>query len=159
MNCGPREQKDEKHIPSPVTFLNPLQHQKRPVTQLPPLPFSQEYIYKQLVAKGLLSPVPARPWNPPYPAWYDPNVKCAFHNNVAGHSTENCNRLRQEIYELINAGIVELNSGEQEYLETNDQLGINEAASGENGECESIKGTWAGPSPQSDRVPEFDNIS
>jgi hypothetical protein len=118
--------------PSPVTFLNSRQLRKRPFTQLPPLPVSQEYVYKQLVAKGLLSPVPAQPWNPPYPAWYDPNAKCAFHNDVAGHSTENCNRLRQEIHLLINAGIIKLNSVEQEYLETKDQSGVSKVASKEN---------------------------
>jgi hypothetical protein len=127
-----KEQKDEKHAPSPATVLNLRQLQKRPVTQLPPLPISQEYIYKQLVAKGLLNPIPAQPWNSPYPAWYDPSVKCMFHNNVAGHSTENCNRLRQEIYGLINAGFIKLNSVEREYLKTNDQLRINEVASKEN---------------------------
>jgi hypothetical protein len=96
------------------------------------LPVSQEDIYKQLVAEGLLNPTPAQPWNPPYPAWYDPNVKCVFHSNVAGHSTEDCVKLRQKINELISAGIIKLNPVEQEYLETKDQSGINEVAFKEN---------------------------
>jgi hypothetical protein len=95
--------------------------------QLPPLPVTQESIYKQLVAEGLLSPTPARPWNPPYPAWYDPNVKCIFHSNMAGHSIENCAKLRQKINELIKAGIITLNPGEHEHLETENQSGITEA--------------------------------
>jgi hypothetical protein len=51
---------------------------------------------------------------------------------VAGHSIEDCVKLRQKINELISAGIIELNPVEQGYLETKDQSGINEAASKEN---------------------------
>jgi hypothetical protein len=119
-NCWTRKQKGAIQAPSPMASLN--------FFQLPPLPVSQESIYKQLVAEGLLSPIPARPWNPPYPAWYDPNVKCIFHSNMAGHSIENCAKLRQKINELISAGIITLNPGEQQHLETKDQSGINEVA-------------------------------
>jgi apolipoprotein N-acyltransferase len=44
---------------------------------------------------------------------------------VAGHSTENCNRLRREIYELINDGSIKLNPVEQELLEDNNQTKAN----------------------------------
>jgi hypothetical protein len=73
-----------------------------PPQQYPPLPVSQAEIYKQLVAEGLLSPLPTNPWKPPFPAWYNPNAKCAYHSSVAGHSIENCPKLRQKIYELSN---------------------------------------------------------
>jgi hypothetical protein len=92
-----------------------------PPQQYPPLPVSQAEIYKQLVAGGLLSPVPAKPWNPPFPAWYNPNAKCAYHSNVAGHSIENCVTLRQKIYELINAGSIELNLVKNESFKTKGQ--------------------------------------
>ena len=129
--CWPREQKDEKHAPSQVTVLKFCQHQKRQATQLPSLPVSQEDIYKQLAAEGLISPVPTRHWAPPYPVWYDPNVKCAYHSEVSGHSTENCIRLRQRIYELINAGSIKLNLVKKEILVTKDQTKINFIQKGE----------------------------
>ena len=84
----------------------PIQRRNPPAPQYPPLPVPQAEIYKQLVAEGLLSPIPTQPWNPPFPIWYNPNVRCAFHSNVAGHSTEECVRLRQKIHEMINAGSI-----------------------------------------------------
>ena len=74
--------------------------------------------------------MPARPWVPPYPAWYNPNVKCAYHGDVPGHSTENCTTLRQKIHELIDAGSIKLSPVEQETPKTN-ELKINNVASEE----------------------------
>ena len=65
--------------------------------------------------------MPTCHWAPPYPAWYNPNVECAYHSDVAGHSTENCIRLRQKIYELIDAGSIKLNLVENEPFKTNGQ--------------------------------------
>jgi len=38
-----------------------------------------------------------RPPQPPYPKWFDENATCAYHSGAKGHSTENCNRLKQVI--------------------------------------------------------------
>jgi hypothetical protein len=103
----------------------PVQRRNPPAPQYPPLPVSQAEIYKQLVAGGMLGPVPTQPWNPPYPTWYNPSVKCAYHSDVTGHSTEECIRLRQKIYELINAGSIKLNPVEQESAKPNDQAKVN----------------------------------
>jgi hypothetical protein len=101
---------------APIQRVNNLRY--------PLLPVPQDLIYKQLVAEGLLSPVPAQPRNPPFPAWYNPNDKCAYHCDAAGHSTENCVRLRQKIYELINTGSIKLNPVEQEPPKANDQANV-----------------------------------
>jgi hypothetical protein len=122
--------------PAPQVFTQaPQQRQGQtrrrnntPVPQYPPLPVSQAEIYKQLTEEGLLSPLPTRPWGPPFPEWYNPDVKCAYHSNVSGHSTENCAKLRQKIYEMINAGSITLNSVEQEPLNTNDPPKIDNIA-------------------------------
>jgi hypothetical protein len=129
--CWPREQRHEKQASPPVTVLKQCQLQKRQAIQLPPLPVSHEDIYKQLVTEGLLSPIPTRPWKPPYPAWYDPNVKCVYHSDVAGHSTENCIKLRQKLNELVNIGSIKLIFVERESLKTNDQRRIDNEASKE----------------------------
>ena len=47
---------------------------------------------------------------------------------MAGHSIEECVRLRQKIYELINAGSIKLNPVEQEPAKTNDQSKVNNVA-------------------------------
>jgi hypothetical protein len=89
------------------------QQQQAPVQQMknlryPPLPVPQTRIYQQLVAKRMISSMPAHPRVPPFPAWYHPNTHCAYHGVVPGHSTEDCVRLRQRIYEMINAGSIKL---------------------------------------------------
>jgi hypothetical protein len=46
----------------------PAQRRNPPTPHYPPLPVSQAEIYKQLVAGGLLGPIPTQPWKPPFPA-------------------------------------------------------------------------------------------
>jgi hypothetical protein len=93
------------------------------------LPVSQAEIYKQLVAGGLVSPIPTNPWKPPFPAWYNPNARCAYHSDVAGHSIEDCIKLRQKIYELINVGSIKLTPMEQESAKTGEPSKVNNIAS------------------------------
>jgi hypothetical protein len=147
--CWRGKQRKEIQAPSPVTILKrqvsqqkaPVQRQNLPVRRYHPLPVSQTEIFKQLIAEGLLKPVPTRSYTPPYPSWFDQNVKCAYHDNVMGHSTENCTTLRQQIHALIDAGKIKLNLVEQETLRTNDQSKINSMAFGED-----INSVW--PSKQ-----------
>jgi hypothetical protein len=139
--CWPGKQWREIQAPSPasVQFQKqqvsqqkmPIQRRNPPIRRYHPLSVSQEEIFKQLAAKGLLNPVPTRPYTPPYPTWFDRNVKCAYHSGVMGHSTENCTTLRQKIHELIDAGSIKLNLAEKETPKTSDQLKINSKTSGE----------------------------
>jgi hypothetical protein len=103
-----------------------------PVLRYPPLPVSQTRIYQQLIAEELISPMAACPQVPPFPAWYNPNAQCAYHGDVPGHSTENCVRLRQRIYELINAGSIKLNLIKNKALRINERSKINDTTSNEN---------------------------
>jgi hypothetical protein len=46
---------------------------------LDPLSVPQADVFKQLVKEGLMTPLLTNPWQPPYPAWYNPNVQCDYH--------------------------------------------------------------------------------
>ena len=72
--------------------------------------------------------MPTRHWDPPYPVWYKLDVRCAYHDDVLGHSTEDCTTLRQRIHALIDAGRIKLNPVEQETPRTNDRSKINSGA-------------------------------
>ena len=37
----------------------------------------------------------------PYSRSFDPNVRCAYHSDVQGHSTEDCCTLKREIEKII----------------------------------------------------------
>jgi hypothetical protein len=132
----------------------PVQRRNQPTMWYPPLPVPQADIYKQLAAEGLISPVPTRPWVPPYPAWYKPDVKCAYHGDVPGHSTENCTTLRQKIYELINTGSIKLNPVENETPKANDQPKINNVVFEED-----INFIWSGKQGEDMHVIKDDHIS
>ena len=56
----------------------------------------------------MITPIPARQFQPPYPRWYDVNAYCDFHSGVQGHSTENCFNLREKLYGMIEAGNLKL---------------------------------------------------
>ena len=56
----------------------------------------------------MITPIPARQFQPPYSRRYDVNAYCDFHSGTQGHSTENYFILRNRLYELIEAGRLKL---------------------------------------------------
>ncbi|GKV34375.1 hypothetical protein SLEP1_g42752 [Rubroshorea leprosula] len=68
-------------------------------------------VLKQLVAVGLMETVQENPIWPPYPFWYDPQVRCEYHN-VVGHGTEYCATLKHRIQDLIDEGKLQLDAKE-----------------------------------------------
>jgi len=47
---------------------------------------------------------PANISQPPFPKGHNPNVTCAYHGGVSGHSIEHCMTLKHKVQSLINAG-------------------------------------------------------
>ena len=115
---------------------DPQQQPRTPANRsrqyLDPLPVSQADVFKQLLAEGLVAPIPTAPWKPPYPAWYNHDAHCEYHGGAAGHPTENCYALRQKIYELVNMGKIKLNPVEAETALNTDTRGANEVTHGVN---------------------------
>jgi hypothetical protein len=79
-----------------------------------------------------MTPIPSNPWQPPYPVWDNPDVRCDYHGGVAGHSTEGCYVLRGKIHELVNTGRIKLNSVEQNPNAAPDTPKMDASASGIN---------------------------
>jgi hypothetical protein len=71
-----------------------------------PFPISQTEMFTQLVEEGALASIPTRPWKPPYPAWFDENARCSYHDGATGNPTENCFYLHRKICELVNGGVI-----------------------------------------------------
>ncbi|GKV40238.1 hypothetical protein SLEP1_g47907 [Rubroshorea leprosula] len=81
--------------------INHLQQKMR--RHFDKLPLSYTEVFQQLVAAGLVTPVPMVPLNPPFPTWYNPQARCEYHSGGVGHDLENCLALKHRIQDLIDA--------------------------------------------------------
>ncbi|XP_073261622.1 uncharacterized protein [Populus alba] len=53
-----------------------------------------------------IAPLPIPPMQPPFPAWYNPEVTCEYHAGHAGHSIEACFAFKRKVLQLIKVGWV-----------------------------------------------------
>ncbi|XP_034903465.1 uncharacterized protein [Populus alba] len=74
--------------------------------QLPPLPITLKELYAKLLSIGQIAPLPIPPMQPPFPAWYNPEVTCEYHAGHAGHSIEACFAFKRKVLQLIKVGWV-----------------------------------------------------
>ena len=58
----------------------------------------------KLIDSGHIKPIQARPHRPPFPNWYDVNIRCDYHSGVPGHSIEDCTNFKNKIQNLIGEG-------------------------------------------------------
>ncbi|XP_073263760.1 uncharacterized protein [Populus alba] len=54
----------------------------------------------------MIAPLPIPPMQPPFPAWYNPEVTCEYHAGHAGHSIEACFAFKRKVLQLIKVGWV-----------------------------------------------------
>ncbi|RDX63815.1 hypothetical protein CR513_57695, partial [Mucuna pruriens] len=52
----------------------------------------------------MITVVPLKPLEPPYPRGYDPNAKCDYHARAVGHSTKKCWSLKHKVQDLVEGG-------------------------------------------------------
>ncbi|GKV11298.1 hypothetical protein SLEP1_g22563 [Rubroshorea leprosula] len=67
-------------------------------------------VFRQLIAARLVTPVPMVPLNPPFPIWYNPQVRCEYHSGGVGHDLENCLALKHCVQDLIDAKELQITS-------------------------------------------------
>ena len=58
-------------------------------------------LYQLNHAMAVISP--AKISQPSFPKGYNPNVTCAYHGGVSGHSIEHCMTLKHKVQSLIDA--------------------------------------------------------
>ncbi|KAK2368998.1 hypothetical protein QL285_082155 [Trifolium repens] len=76
------------------------------------IPVSYGELLPYLVNNGMVVPIASLPRNPPFPAWYDPEAKCAYHADAEGHSTDNCRAFKNKVQELIDQKLLTFKEGE-----------------------------------------------
>ena len=73
-------------------------------TQWDPIPVTYTELLLKLIDGGFIVPVHWVPFRPPFPRWYNTNVRCDYHAGNQGHSIENCSSLKREVQSLIKEG-------------------------------------------------------
>ena len=58
----------------------------------------------KLIDNGFVVPIQVRPRRPPFPKWYDVNIRCDYHFGVPGHSIEDCTIFKNKVQNLIEEG-------------------------------------------------------
>ena len=73
-------------------------------TQWDPIPVTCTELLSKLIDGGFIVPVHWAPLRPPFPRWYNANVRCDYHTENPCHSIENCSSLKREVQSLIKKG-------------------------------------------------------
>ena len=72
--------------------------------QWDPIPVTYAELLPKLIDSGSVMPIQAKPRKPPFPKWYDVNIRCDYHSGVPGHSIEDCTIFKNKVQNLIQEG-------------------------------------------------------
>ncbi|KAH1250085.1 hypothetical protein GmHk_05G013315 [Glycine max] len=75
-----------------------------PKDNFSPIPMAYSELWPSLLENHLVVAIPGKVLQPPYPKWYDPGAKCAYHSGVPGHNIDSCILFKYKVQHLISAG-------------------------------------------------------
>ncbi|XP_039036465.1 uncharacterized protein LOC120173336 [Hibiscus syriacus] len=81
--------------------------------QFDPIPVTYKELFHDLYDQHLVSPYHVVPIQPPYPKWYNANVKCDYHGGNPGHSIENCTAFKKVVQALKRRNVINFGDSEQ----------------------------------------------
>ncbi|KAK8579301.1 hypothetical protein V6N12_069628 [Hibiscus sabdariffa] len=81
-----------------------------------PIPMRYEELFPQLVESRLIAPRYIMSVQPPYPAWYNHNVKCDYHDGLVGHHIDNCTAFKHAVENLLKVGMLSFETQEKNPL-------------------------------------------
>ncbi|RDY09933.1 hypothetical protein CR513_05621, partial [Mucuna pruriens] len=73
---------------------------------LAPIPMTYTQLFPLLLEQNLIELIPLKPFEPPYPRSYDPNVRCDYHGRTIGHATERCWSLKHKVQDHLDDGLL-----------------------------------------------------
>ncbi|KAE8717021.1 hypothetical protein F3Y22_tig00110065pilonHSYRG00122 [Hibiscus syriacus] len=71
------------------------------------IPISYKELYEKLFEAREVAPYYIKPFQPPYPNWYDINVHCEYHAGAQGHTIENCLAFKRRVQSLLDHGTLQ----------------------------------------------------
>ena len=95
---------------------------RRMKDQWDPIPVTYAELLPKLIDSGSVVPIQARPRRPPFPKWYDVNIRCDYHSEVLGHSIEDCTIFKNKVQNLIEEGKLKFKKSNGQ-LKSNTRLG------------------------------------
>ncbi|KAL5159167.1 hypothetical protein HKD37_15G043527 [Glycine soja] len=69
-----------------------------------PIPMAYSELWPSLLENHLVVAIPGKVFQPPYPKWYDPGAKCAYHSGAPRHNIDSCIPFNYKVQHLISAG-------------------------------------------------------
>ncbi|KAK8534633.1 hypothetical protein V6N12_057277 [Hibiscus sabdariffa] len=95
-----------------------------------PIPIWYEELFPQLVESRLVAPRYIAPMQPPFPPWFNPNVKYDYHGGNPGHHIDNCTAFKYVVEQLLKVGILSFEATEKNPLPNH--KGVNDVIEGNN---------------------------
>ncbi|XP_060187222.1 uncharacterized protein LOC132616669 isoform X2 [Lycium barbarum] len=120
--------------PSPQNFqasYNPHSRQEygkrqRPRDNFTPIGESYTSLFQKLRHLGLITPLLG--YTPdPHSKSFDPTVRCAYHSDIQGHSTEDCRTLKREIERMIQEKLIVLQDSDTPSVAENSLMAWDDA--------------------------------
>ncbi|KAL4281923.1 hypothetical protein GQ457_03G017610 [Hibiscus cannabinus] len=87
--------------------------EKKEKPSFTPIPIQYEELFPKLVESRLVVPCYIAPIQPPYPPWFNPNVKCDYHDGNPGHHINDCTAFKYVVEQLLKAGMLSFETPEK----------------------------------------------
>ncbi|KAK8609166.1 hypothetical protein V6N13_025473 [Hibiscus sabdariffa] len=87
--------------------------EKKEKPNFTPIPIRYEELFPQLVESRSVAPRYIAPIQPPYPPWFNLNVKCDYHAGNPGHHIDNCTAFKYVVEQLLKAGMLSFETSEK----------------------------------------------
>ncbi|KAK9010716.1 hypothetical protein V6N11_043586 [Hibiscus sabdariffa] len=78
-----------------------------------PIPIRYEELFPQLVESRLVAPRYMAPTQPPYPPWFNLNVKCDYHAGNPGHHINDYTTFKYVVEQLLKVGMLSFEAPEK----------------------------------------------
>ncbi|KAL4278757.1 hypothetical protein GQ457_03G028250 [Hibiscus cannabinus] len=104
--------------------------EKKEKPSFTPIPIQYEELFPKLVESRLVVPRYITPIQPPYPPWFNPNVKCDYHAGNPGHHINDCTAFKYVVEQLLKAGMLSFEAPEKNPMPNH--KGVNVVIEGSN---------------------------
>ncbi|KAK8694474.1 hypothetical protein V6N13_072025 [Hibiscus sabdariffa] len=87
--------------------------EKKEKPSFTPIPIRCKELFPRLVESHLVAPRYIAPIQPPYPPWFNPNVKCDYHVGNPGQHINDCTAFKYVVEQLLKAGMLSFEAPEK----------------------------------------------